>query len=226
MMKYLRSLPEQVKSTIIITLVLCIVAIIIGKKVKKINPTNKIPLWLMPVVMIVDIINNFIKVNIGRRWKTYAPYFLALAIFIFFSNISAVFFMSSPTSYIMVNAALAIITFFIVQITGIISNGIIGYLKGFIGPVKAISPVMIPINIIGEVTLPLSLTLRLTGNIISGGVISLIITGLLGYMAIPIMPFINGIFDIAFGVIQTAVFVILSIVFTSMKIDDSEKIYI
>ncbi len=225
MIDYLRSFPDQLKSSFIITFVLCVVILIVGLKVKKVDPKSDTPKWLVPFIMLIELINNFTKENIGRRWKYYAPYFVSLALFLFFSNISAIFCLKNPTSYLMINAALAVITFFIVQTSGILSLKIGGYLKSFVGPVKWLSPIMIPINVIGEFTLPMSLTLRLLGNIVSGSVISLLITGLLGYFAIPFLPFLNMIFDLAFGVIQAFVFVALTIIFTSLKIDDDEKVF-
>ena len=84
---------------------------------------------------------------------------------------------------------------------------------------------MLPMNLMSELTLPISLCLRLFGNVISGTCISILIKYLLSWAAIPIMPLINALFDIAFGLIQVAVFVILSVIFTSMKIKDEEKIY-
>ena len=121
----------------------------------------------------------------------------------------------------MITLALALTSFFVIQGAGIASNGFLGYLKGFIDP----TPVMLPMNIISEISLPISLCLRLFGNIISGSVIALLIKGFAGWWAVPIMPVVNIVFDIGFGLIQTAVFVILSIIFTSMKIKDEEKIY-
>lgn len=224
-MIFYQALPAQVRSSLILIFILCLIIMILSRKIKKVDPLGKPPLWLMPILWVVDIINNFIKQNIGKRWKSYAPYFCALAIFLFFANCSAIFLFDTPTSYVVVNAALAVITFVIIQVSGVVSMGIIGYLKSFVGPSKSISFLIIPINMVSEVTLPLSLTLRLTGNIISGGVISILVTGLLGYFAIPVLPVINSIFDVAFGTIQTVVFVSLSVIFTSMKIDDSEKIY-
>lgn len=217
----LSTIKKPVASSIIITLVLCVVFILMSFKIKKLDPLKKTPLWLMPFLMIVEIINNFIKVNIGKRWRFYAPWFLSLALFIFFSNISGLYLLESPTSYIMITAALAISTFLLIQITGIVSNGFLGYLKSFIEPI----PVMLPMNFIGEFSFPLALALRLFGNIISGTVIAILIKGFAGWAAIVIMPAINVVFDIGFGLIQTIVFVILSIIFTSMKINDDEKIY-
>ncbi len=208
-------------STLIITVVLCLVFILLSFKIKKVDPLKKTPLWLVPMMMLVEMMNNFIKQNIGKRWKTFAPWFLSIAIFIFFSNISAVFLLENPTSYIMITLALALTSFFVIQGAGIASNGFLGYLKGFIDP----NPVMLPMNIISEISLPISLCLRLFGNIISGSVIALLIKGFAGWWAVPIMPVVNIVFDIGFGLIQTAVFVILSIIFTSMKIKDEEKIY-
>lgn len=217
----LSTIPKPVASTIIITLILCLVAILLSFKIKKVDPLKKTPLWLVPIMMLVELINNFIKQNIGKRWKTFAPWFFSLAIFIFVSNVSGLFLFESPTSYIMNTAGLAISSFFIIQFAGIVSNGFLGYLKGFLDP----NPVMLPMNILSEISLPISLCLRLFGNIVSGTVIAILVKGFAGWFAIPIMPAVNIIFDIGFGLIQTAVFVILSIVFTSMKISDEEKIY-
>ena len=216
------SVPNsQIRATIIIVIALIILFAVLNPKFKKLNPAEKTPLWAVPFVWLVDLINGFVRSNIGRRWKSYAPWFLSLTIILFFSNIAGIFTLNSPTSYLLVTFSLALLSFFVIQITGIVSNGIKGYLKGFLDPFF----VMLPMNIVSELSLPVSLAVRLFGNIISGTAISILIKELLGYGAIVVMPFINAIFDIAFGVIQVAVFVILSIIFTSMKIDDEEKIY-
>lgn len=217
----LGTISKPVASTLIITLILSVFFILLSFKLKKVDPLKKTSKWVTPFLMIVEMINNFIKQNIGKRWKSYSPWFLTITIFIFFSNISAIFLLDNPTSYVMITAALALLTFFVIQISGIVSKGFLGYLHGYIEP----TPIMLPMNIISEISLPLSLCLRLFGNIVSGTVIAILIKGFMGWFAILAMPVVNIIFDIGFGIIQTAVFVILSIVFTSMKIDDEEKIY-
>lgn len=212
---------SAIVSTLIITGVLCVFFIILSFFIKKVDPMKKTPLWLVPFMWIIDLVNSFVKENIGKRWKSYSPWFLTLVVFIFFSNISAVFLLNNPTSYLLVCASLAFCTFIIIQASGIASNGFLGYLKGFLDP----TPIMLPMNLFSEISFPLSLTLRLFGNVMSGSAIGILIKKGFGWFSIPIMPFINAIFDIAFSVIQVAVFVILSIVFTSMKINDEEKIY-
>ena len=142
---------EQMKSMLIVTLVLAIIIIILGLLIRRVDPKKKTPLWLVPIVWIVSIINDFTKTNIGKRWKTYAPYFLTVAIYLFVLNISAIFCQTTPTTYIVINFAFGITTFFIIQITGIISLGLGGYLKSFVGPVWWLAFLFIPINIIRDI---------------------------------------------------------------------------
>jgi F-type H+-transporting ATPase subunit a len=214
-------LNAPITSTIIIVLVLSLVFILISKKIEKLNPQDKTPLWMVPFVWIVDLINGFVKANIGKRWKSYAPWFVSLTILLFFSNISSVFCLNNPTGYLVITLTLGFLSSIVIQITGIVSQGLKSYLKGFLDPFF----VMLPMNIISELALPLSLGVRLFCNITSGSAISTLIKNVLGWGSIAVMPVINAIFDIAFGVIQVTVFVILSIIFTSMKINDEEKIY-
>lgn len=218
---FFSELSKPVISTIIITGVLCLVFLILSFFIKKVDPSKKTPLWLVPFLMLVDLINSFIKENIGQRWKFYSPWFLSLIIFIFFANTSAVYLLENPTGYLLIPAALAVCSFIVIQGTNIASNGFGGYLKSFLDP----NPIMLPMNLISEISLPISLCLRLFGNVLSGTVVSILIKEAFGWFSVPVMPFINALFDIAFSIIQVAVFVILSIIFTSMKIKDEEKIF-
>ena len=214
-------LKKPLISTIIIVAVLSIVFFIMSFFIKKVDPMKKTPLWLIPFIMIVEVVNNFVKDTIGKRWKSYSPWFLTLVIFIFFANTSAVYLLDNPTGYLVVTFTLSMCSFVVIQATGIVSLGIGGYLHGYLEP----NPVMLPMNIISEISLPISLCLRLFGNVVSDTVISILIKKSFGWFSLPIMPFINVLFDIAFSIIQVAVFVILSIIFTSQKIKDEEKIY-
>ena len=217
--------PSPIFSTLVITGVLLIAFIILYFIVKKVDPSKETPKWLVPLLWIVDLINSLTRTNIGKRWKSYAPWFLTITIFIFFSNISAVFLLDNPTGYLIVTATLAITTFVMIQVTGMRSLGMKAYLKGFLDPF----PILLPMNIISELSLPISLALRLFGNITSGTAISILIKNILDWPAntamIVVMPFINLIFDLFSGVIQVTVFLMLSMVFTSNKVNEEEKIY-
>lgn len=219
-----REYPGQIKSTIGIVVVLCLFFIIFSYFIKKVDPLGKTPKWLIPAIAIVKLINNTTKTNIGKRWKTLSPMFLTMAIFIFVANTCSIIGISNPTNYVVVTASLALFSFLIIQCTGFASMGVRGYFKGLAEPIFF----MFPINLLSEFTLPLSLTLRLFGNILSSTVIAGIILGIAGswgYLLTPLLAGLNVVFDIGFGLIQTIVFVILTIIFCSMKVKDKEKIY-
>lgn len=212
---------SAIKSSLIIVGVLVVFFIVMYFFIRRVDPLKKTPIWLIPFLWVVDIVNSNVKNLIGKRWKTYAPLFLTLGIFIFFSNMSGLFNLDNPTGYLIVTFALGMITFFTIQITGVVSLGVKGYLKGFLDPF----PIMLPMNIISELALPISLALRLFGNITSGTAINTIVKGTFGWFSLPVVPFINLVLDIASGSIQVIVFVILSMIFTGAKIKDEEKIY-
>ena len=209
-----------IQASLIIVGALVLFFFILYFVLRKVDPLKKTPKWLVPFLWLVDMMNNFIKDNIGKRWRSYSPWFLTLVIYIFFANTSAIYLLDNPTSYVVVTFALALCSFFVIQVTGIVSLKW-GYLKSFAEPI----PVMLPMNIVSEFTLPISLSLRLFGNVISGTAISILVKQLLERWSVIVMPFINLLFDFAFSLIQVAVFVILSVIFTSMKIKDEEKIY-
>ena len=106
-MTFLYDFYGPMTSTVIICSVLCVFFIILSFFIKKVDPYKKTPMWMVPFLWIVDLVNGFVKENIGIRWKAYAPWFLTLVIFIFFANISSVYLLDNPTSYIVVTAALA-----------------------------------------------------------------------------------------------------------------------
>lgn len=218
---YMRGFPGQIKTTICLTIILCILCVIFGAKAKKLDPKGKTPLVMVPFVAFIDMMNKFAKENMGKRWRFYAPFFTSIVIFIFFANTCSIFGLSNPTSYLVINFGVAIVVFFVIQISGIVSHGFFGYLKELCSP----NPIMLPMNLISELVLPVSLSLRLFGNIVSGSALCQIVVGICGYWCIPFLGAFNLVFDIFFGVIQTAVFALLSMIFTSNKISDEDKIF-
>jgi len=107
---------------------------------------------------------------------------------------------------------LALITFILTTLEGFKSKGVFGYVKGFFEPL----PFMAPLNIIGAITNPISLAFRLFGNILGGMVVMALI-----YSAAPILiPIpLHFYFDIFSGLLQTFIFVMLTMTFISMAAD-------
>ncbi len=218
-------IQPQMFSSLIVVGVICLLCILIGLKVDKVKPEDKPSKIIVLVEMFVGLINNYVKQNMGKNWKRYAPYIVTIALYLLFANLSGLFGLTPPTTSWNVTLALAIITFFMIQITGIVSLGFKKYIKSFFSPVFF----LFPINLLGELTFPLALSLRLFGNILSGAVFSKLIYGLAyqgGIFAWLVLPFpmvvFHAIFDVFFGIIQVVVFVLLTIVFTSQKIDEEE----
>lgn len=218
---YYVALPAQLKSSLVIILVLSLLFIFLGKKIEKIKPEDASPKWVFVLEQMVSIVNNFVKENIGKRWRFYAPYIFTLALYLAVANLSGLLGFTPPTSNVNVTGGLAVISFILIQGSGFKSLGVKGYFKSLFQPVFF----MFPLNVIGEITLPFSMALRLFGNILSGVVMTMLIYGVFGWPAVIVTPAFHAIFDILFGLIQALVFVLLTVIFISMKIDDEEKIY-
>ncbi|MEN3043117.1 MAG: F0F1 ATP synthase subunit A [Fervidobacterium sp.] len=117
-----------------------------------------------------------------------------------------------PTADLNTNLTYAVMVFIISQYFGIRVKGIKAWLKGFLEPV----PILLPMNIIGELAKPVSHSLRLFGNITGGGILVLTLSYFVKYMFLP--PFLWGYFGIFSGLIQAFVFSTLTIAYISSQV--------
>ncbi len=215
------NLSSSIKSTIFITIVLVIVILIISKKLDKYKYTDKPTGIIVILEWLIGGINDMCKTVIGRPYRKIAPYVTTLAIFLFVANISGLFGLTPPTASVSCTLTLGIMTFTVIQMTGIKYQGLGSYLKGYIDP----NPIFLPINLIGEIATPFSMGLRLFGNILSGSVIMALIYSVMGFGAIAVAPVLHCYFDIFSGFIQTLVFCTLTTMFISGKLPDEEVDY-
>jgi F-type H+-transporting ATPase subunit a len=154
------------------------------------------------VVVIVDQIEEATE----QKAESYLPFIGTLFLFIVVSNIITIIpGVYPPTSSLSTTAALAFCVFLAVPIFGIASKGFIPYFKNYVQP----TPLMLPFNIIGELSRTLALAIRLFGNIMSG---SLIVAILLSLTPL-IFPVVMQLFGLLIGVIQAYVFAILALVY-------------
>jgi F-type H+-transporting ATPase subunit a len=138
--------------------------------------------------------------------RPYLPFTGTLFLFILISNVLGIVpGFQPPTGSLSTTAALALCVLLAVPIFGIRSQGLRGYLKQYIQP----TPVMLPFNIIGEISRTLSLAVRLFGNVMSGG---LIVTILLAIVPL-FFPIIMQVLGLLTGVIQAYIFAILAMVY-------------
>lgn len=214
-------LSPSIRSTIFITIVLLIVILIISKKLDKYKATDTPKGIIVILEWLIGGINDMCKSIIGRPYRKIAPYVTTLAIFLFVANISGLLGLTPPTASVSCTLTLGIMTFTVIQFTGIRFQGIGQYLKGFIDP----NPLFLPINIIGELATPISLGLRLFGNILSGSVIMGLVYSVTGYGALVVAPLLHCYFDVFSGFIQTLVFCTLTTMFIAGKLPDEEVDY-
>lgn len=214
-------ISQTVTVTWFIMLVLGVFAYFATKKF------DKVPNKFQNVVeVLVESIYNLTKQTMGDDKVNFAPYMGTLLIFIGIANVSGLFGLRPPTADVNTTFALSIITFCMVQYNSVKSNGIKGYFKGFLEPI----PILLPINIIGELANPVSLAFRLFGNIVGGVIIMSLLYNALAFMSaslgigIPILqagiPAVLHIyFDLFAGLLQSFIFAMLTMVFISMAMD-------
>lgn len=205
--------------------------------------------------MIVDMVQNLAEPIVGRHSSFFFPLFFYLFVFIFFSNLMGLIpgFMS-PTSRVDVNVGMALIVFLSTHVWGIKEKGILKYLAHFLPPPIKVEPgagialkivmktiyillcFMLPvIHVMGEVVKPVSLTMRLFGNIM--GKEKILAVSIVLIMAFwgdtflskffSVMPGLLRVVIVVLGVLvsflQAFVFMLLAMVFIGGAVQSHEE---
>ncbi len=194
------------------------------------NSSRTVPRGLgnLVEVFIVFIRDEVVLPTIGREGLRFLPFFLTLFFFILVCNLlGLVPYGSTATGNVNVTAGLAIISFFFIQIAGIMKNGFFGYFKGLIphGVPVFVLPVMIVVEFIGLFTKPFALCIRLFANMTAGHIvilslISLIFTFgtiLVAPVSVAFALFIN-LLEIFIALLQAYIFTMLSSLFVSLAV--------
>lgn len=190
-----------------IILLLAIISIILTSNLKRIP--NKVQVVLE---MFYETVEKVVTENMGEKFKSFIPFIGTLALYLVFMNITALIGVPAPTEDLSVTIGMAAVSFLVIQGYAIKKVGISGYFKGLFHPLA----IIFPLNIIERIMLPVSLSLRLFGNIAAGAVIMKIVYDNLGNVTpilnigIPI-PF-HFYFDLFDGVIQMIIFLMLTMI--------------
>ena len=175
--------------------------------------------------LIVEMVYNFVKNNMGKRNIHFAPFIGTLFMFLLLSNALGIFGQRAASADMNFAFGMSLMVFFIIQYNSIRSRGILGYLGHFAKPV----PFMIPIKIIEEIVFPVSLGFRLFGNILAGVIIAKIFLQMMGGLsariglAIPLFQAVTPLpvmafFDILEPALQSFVFSMLTMVYITKAI--------
>lgn len=197
-------------SILIVMAALLIFAIAANRRMKR---AEEIPGGFQNVVeLIVEMLDKMVKGSMDKYAGKFVNYISTLFLFILVSNLSGLLGLRPPTADYGVTLPLGLITFGIIQYNNIKYNKA-GAFTGLFQPM----PLLFPINLIGEIAVPFSLSLRLFGNILSGTVMMSLIYQLLTKFAVGWPGILHVYFDVFSGAIQTYVFCMLTMVYTRDK---------
>lgn len=168
--------------------------------------------------MVLEFIVGVCDMVIGEEGRKFVPMFAAMFFFVWINNLVGLIpGMTPATDNINTTLALGIFSFGIYNYYGLKENGI-GYLKHFLGPLLLLAPLMVVIEIIGHLVRPLTLGLRLYGNIMADHTVLSVFLGMfenLWFIPVPAVFYGMGIFVAS---MQAFVFTMLSMIYVSMAI--------
>ena len=202
--------------TWIIMAVLIVLAIVFTRKMSVTRPGK------LQVVaeLLVQTVHKICKGAIGHHYKKYVPYLGTLLLYLGLANIISVFniipgiHMFPPTKDINVTASLALISILVVLFSGFRYRGFVGWLKSLADPM----PLMIPFKLMEYATKPLSLCLRLFGNVVASFIIMELLMGLLPIVGSPFSAY----FDLFDGILQAYIFVYLTSIYIGEAVEVPE----
>jgi F-type H+-transporting ATPase subunit a len=207
--------PDYVVMSLIVAGVLILFFTLASRK------PRLIPTKLQNVLeLIIQFFETLLAELIGEEGQKYLPMVATLGLFILACNLLGLVpgFMS-PTSKINVTAGCALTVFVYYHWQGIKSQGFFKYLKHFMGPIPFLAPLMLPIEVISHFSRPLSLSMRLFGNIFAEELLILIMASILPFL-LP-LPFM--LIAIITAIVQAYVFVLLSCIYIAGAVAHEEE---
>lgn len=192
---------------VIVFLVILLFIFAANRAIKK---GSEVPAGFQNVVeLIVEKLDGMINATMGASAPAFRNYIGTIFIFILVCNISGLFGLRPPTADYGTTLALGLMTFTLITFNKFKHKGVKGVVKGLCDP----WPIWAPINVIGDVAVPISLSLRLFANVLSGVVMMALIYGLLGKIAVIWPAALHVYFDLFSGCIQTYVFCMLTMTY-------------
>lgn len=231
-------LSGAVVSSLIVMLVMIILAIYLGIRVRFQDPLKKPKGFLLLAEFGVNFFENMAEGLLGKRFRVFGGYIMVMAVYMFLAFIFGLTGLPSPITYMGIPLSLGLSTFIMIHATAIKYNKF-RYFKRYIEPV----PLFLPINLISMWAPLLSLTLRIFGNAISGYVLMTILYSALEGVSAQVFSFVTATFadgsavntvflaplitwilhlyfDLWAGFIQTTVFISLTTIYVGQEIPE------
>ncbi len=206
--------PDYVVMCLIVALVLMVLMGLAARRARTV-PSKRQSL----LELIIQAFEGQLVEIIGERGRQYLPLIATMGLFIFACNlIGLVPGFMSPTSKLTVTAACALVVFFYYHWQGIKAQGPVNYLKHFFGPIPALAPLMLPIEIISHFSRVVSLSIRLFGNIFAEELLIVVMASIIPFF-LP-LPFMAVALFTSF--IQAFVFVLLACIYIAGAVAHEE----
>ena len=225
-------LSGETISSLIVVGILCLLSIYIAIRAKLADPLKKPKGILFLAEAGVTFFDNLVESMMGKRYRGFGGFIMAIACYLFISFIWGLTGLPSPVTYLATPLSLGLITFVLIHANAIRFNKW-KYFKRYVDPI----PIFLPVNLISMWAPLLSLTMRLFGNALAGWtlmtliyqglgglgdvVINFVVNGVdqafnAGGLITPIAtPILHAYFDLFSGLIQTVVFLFLTMIFIS-----------
>lgn len=172
-----------------------------GLQIRKVSKRQHLAEW------IVEKLDNMVRESMGEFFMVFSPFIAAIFALSAISSLSSLLGVYAPTADVNVVAGWGILVFILITYYKL-KGGLLNYLKGYTEPIA----VMIPLNILGEIATPVSMTFRHYGNVLSGSVIAVLIAAALQALSSLVLGWLPGFLgDIPF--LQIGLPAILSLYF-------------
>lgn len=206
--------PVPVAEPVVTTWVIMLVLLLLSRYLtRRLQATPGKTQMLLEIL--VSGIQQQIEQIIGPDTRRYLPLLGTLFIFLVCCNLCDLLpGVQAPTGKLETPAALALVVFFAVQYYGVRTRGMRGYLGSFAEP----KVIMLPLNILSQITRTFSLMVRLFGNVMSGGFIIALLVALVGlFVPVPLMAL-----EMLIGLVQAYIFAVLATVFIGAAVGSGE----
>ncbi len=169
--------------------------------------------------LIVSSLDGVVEGTMGKNAPKFVNYISTIFMFILISNISGLFGLRPPTADYGTTLALGVITFCIIHFCQFKYQKPKQIWIDMCSPLPPWLPIWFPINLISEIAVPISLSLRLFANVLSGTVMLALVYGLLSKLAVIWPAALHLYFDLFSGAIQTYVFCMLTMTYVSQQLE-------
>jgi F-type H+-transporting ATPase subunit a len=174
------------------------------------------------VEVVIEAFGGLLEQMIGRQGRQFLPFIGTAGLFILTSNLLGnIPGFTPPTANLNTNVALAVTVFVYYNYCGIRKHGLLNYLKHFCGPVWWLAPLMFPIEFIGHLARPVSLSIRLFGNMFGEESVITILLALV-WLGMPYLIWLGIMLPLSLftAVVQTFIFIMLSMVYIAGAVEE------